>query len=176
MTKDFAGAFKALREILKKHSRGMIVVHDTPAQFMAITRALAPNGKPFSFATILMNKSAVSYHLFPLYFNPVLQAAVPESLRRRMQGKTCFSFQRPEPELFEQLGELTRQGREGYERHGFLEPGKVESQKLAEALQAAGENPEALAALRKKKGREAARKRRETIIRKKQSAAKERKS
>ena len=32
----------------------------------------------------------------------------------RMQGKSCFSFKRPEPELFEQLQALTRKGAQLY--------------------------------------------------------------
>src|SRR5207237_388793 len=79
-----------------------------------------------------------------LYFNPKLQAQVPEELRPRKQGKTCFNFQRPDAGLFAQLDELTRIGRQAFERHGFLEPGAVPAERLTEALRAGGEDREAI--------------------------------
>ena len=70
------------------------------------------------------------------------------------------------------LDELTRRGREGFERHGLLKAGEVSQEKLNAALRAGGEDPEAIARLRKRKGREAAKKRAATIAKngKKQSA------
>ena len=42
MAKDFPGAFAALREILKKHSAGMVVQADTPTEYTVVTRAVLP--------------------------------------------------------------------------------------------------------------------------------------
>jgi hypothetical protein len=163
MASDFPAAFAALREILKKHSDGMVVQADTPTDFTLVTRALAAKGKPLWFGCVLLKKSAVTYHLYPLYFNPRLQAAVPPELLARKQGKTCFNFQRPEPDLFPKLDELTRLGREAFERNGLLKPGPVPPERFEAALRAAGENPEALARRRKVKGKQAAAKRAATI-------------
>jgi hypothetical protein len=162
MPADFPGAFDALREILKRHADGMIVQADTPTEFTVVTRAQAPNGRPMWFGCVSLKKSAVTYHLMPLYFNPKLQAAVPPELLRRKQGKTCFNFQRPDAALFAMLDELTRQGREGFVRHGLLEVGPVSQDRLAAAMRAGGEDPEALARLRRRKGRAAAAKRQST--------------
>jgi hypothetical protein len=163
MASDFPGAFAALRGILRKHASGMVVQADTPAEFTVVTRALGPNGQPMWFGCVRAGRSAVSYHLMPLYFNPKLQAAVPEKLRPRKQGKTCFNFQRPDGELFEMLDELTRLGREGFERHGLLEPGQVKKEQFDSALRAGGEDPERLARVRKSKAKQAAKKRAATV-------------
>jgi hypothetical protein len=163
---EFAGAFGALRDILKKHSAGMVLVADRPTDFTVSSPALGPNGKPMWFGCVLMGKSAVTYHLMPLYFNPKLQSAVPAELQARKQGKTCFNFKRPDEALFAQIDELTRVGREQWERHGFLEPGPIPAERFDAALRAGGENPAALAKVRKAKGKAAAVKRAKTSVRK----------
>ena len=167
MPSDFPTAFRELREILKRHVDGMIVLNDKPNDFTVITKAIGPNKKPIWFGAVLMKKSAVTYHLFPLYFNPALQATVSPELAKRKQGKTCFNFQRPDPILFAQLDALTLRGREGFAKHGMLEPGNVCADRLDGALRAAGEDPVALAKFRKDKGKAAAAKRAATIRKRK---------
>jgi hypothetical protein len=163
MPPDFPAAFAALRDILKKHAGGLSVVADTPTDFTVTSPAQTPNGKSLWVGCVLLKKSAVTYHLFPLYFNPKLQAAIPAELLPRMQGKTCFNFKRPDANLFAQLDTLTQLAREGFERHGFLDAGTISQEQFATALRAAGEDPEALAKLRKSKGKAAAKKRAATI-------------
>jgi hypothetical protein len=166
MASDFPAAFAALREILKKHSDGMIVHGDGPKDFLVVTKATGPNKKPMWFGAVQSKKSAVTYHLVPLYYNPKLQAIVPPELLKRKQGKTCFNFQRPDEELFRKLDDLTRIARERWERAGFLKEGPISQEQLNAALRASGEDPEAIARLRKKKGAQAAAKRAATIKRK----------
>ncbi len=163
MPSDFPGAFTALRAILQKHAKGLLIQADTPTDYTVISPAIGPNKKPMWFAAVLSRKSAVSYHLMPLYFNPKLQAQVTPELLARKQGKTCFNFQRPDPVLFKMLDELTRVGREQWERAGFLKPSPVTAQMLEAALKSVGGDPAALARTRKAKGKQAAAKRAATI-------------
>jgi hypothetical protein len=168
---DFDGAFTALRDILSKHSEGMVVVVNTPTDFTISSPALGPNGKPMWFGCVKAGKSAVTYHFMPLYFNPRLQSAVSAELQARKQGKTCFNFKRPDDALFAQIDDLTRMGREHWRRQGFLEPGPIPAERFAAALRAGGEDPAALAKVRKAKGKAAAAKRaKTTTIRKRQPA------
>lgn len=169
-TVDFPGAFTALREILKAHSDGMIVHADTPDEFTIVTQAIGPNKKPLWFAAVLRKKSAVTYHLMPLYYNSSLAATIPAALLPRMQGKTCFNFQRPDPELFAAIDALTRLGRDQWQRHGFLEPGPVPPERFAQALRAGGSDPESLAKTRAAKAKVAAAKRKASM--RKKAAAK----
>jgi hypothetical protein len=162
-TSDFAGAFSALREILVRHADGMIVLADTPTEYTLATRALAPNKKPMWFGCVLSKKSAVTYHLMPLYYNPKLQSAVSPQLAARKQGKTCFNFKRPDAALFSQLDVLTKEGREQWQRLGFLEPGPIPPERFADALRAGGHDPAALTKVRAAKGKAAAAKRARTL-------------
>jgi hypothetical protein len=59
------------------------------------------------FASVRQGKAYVSFHLMPLYMNPPLLRTVSPSLKKRMQGKTCFNFKAaPEPELLKELERL----------------------------------------------------------------------
>lgn len=163
MPKDYPLAFATLRDMLKKHSTGLRIIADTPAEFTVVTHSIGPNGQPMWFGCVKVGKSAVSYHLMPLYFNPKLEATIPDELRPRKQGKTCFNFQSPDDRLFAMLDELTRTAREQWQRQGLLEPGPVSPEKLAGALRAAGVDPDKVAAERAKKGKQAAAKRAATL-------------
>ena len=41
---------------------------------------------------------------------PELLNDISPALKKRMQGKSCFNFKKVEPELFEELKDLTRKG------------------------------------------------------------------
>ena len=59
------------------------------------------------FGAVRIGKSYVSLHLMPLYMSPTLQAQISPSLKKHMQGKTCFNFKTvPGPELIAGLREL----------------------------------------------------------------------
>ncbi|HET9325622.1 MAG TPA: hypothetical protein VFQ05_02495 [Candidatus Eisenbacteria bacterium] len=149
MPADFPGAFAALREILSKHGSGMIVQADTPTEYTLVTRAIGPNKKPLWFAGVLSKKSAVTFHLMPLYNNPKLLVTLRPELKARMQGKSCFNFQRPDEKLFAELDRLTAAARDQWKRAGFLEPGVISRERFEEAFQAAGGDVAAMAARRK---------------------------
>jgi hypothetical protein len=162
-TSDFPGAFIALRNILKRHADGMIVLADKPTEYTLASPGLGPNGKPMWFGCVLSKKSAVTYHLMPLYYNPKLQSAISPELLARKQGKTCFNFKHADPVLFAQLDALTKQGREQWQRLGFLEPGPIPPERFADALRAGGHDPAALMKVRAAKGKAAAANRSRTL-------------
>jgi hypothetical protein len=166
MASDFPGAFAGLRAILKRHSAGMIVQSDTPTDYTVVTAAIGPNRKPIWFGAVLSKKSAVTYHLLPLYFNPALEAKIPPELLKRKQGKACFNFQRPDAALFTALDAVTKLGRENYARHGLLKPGTVSNEQLSAMYSAAGGDVDALAKRRKATAKRAAAKRAATIKKK----------
>ena len=64
--------------------------------------------EPMWFGGVRDGKAYVSYHLMPLYMNAAMMAYVPEALRGRMQGKTCFNFRKADDALFADLRALTR--------------------------------------------------------------------
>jgi hypothetical protein len=172
MPSDFPAAFAALRDVLKRHSAGLTVLADTPTDYTLITPATGPNKKPLWFGAVLLKKSAVTFHLMPLYYNRTLEATIPPELLARKQGKTCFNFQRPDAAMFAHLDSLTRQARERWESAGFLNPGPITQDQLNASLLAGGENPDAIAKARRAKGKGAAAKRAASLAKKAKSRPK----
>lgn len=115
MTADFEAAFAALKPVLGKYAKGLSVKADTPTEYTVVTKSASPfpqhKGQPMYFGSVRLGKAYVSFHLMPLYMNPMLTTSIPPALKKRMQGKTCFNFKtEPEPELIAGLKLLTEAG------------------------------------------------------------------
>ena len=88
MSKD--AVFAALTGLLRPYAADMIVKTDT-ASSLYIEEARS-TGKPQLFGAVQIKKSYTSFHLFPVYTRPELLEGLAPSLRKRMQGKSCFNF------------------------------------------------------------------------------------
>ncbi|HEY4382418.1 MAG TPA: hypothetical protein VGN01_18855 [Acidobacteriaceae bacterium] len=111
MGEDFEATFAALKGVLKKHSKKLVVGSDTAGAYSLLGRVPSPfpqhKGKPMWFSEVRVGKAYVSFHLTPLYMNPPLQALIPANLKKRMQGKACFNFKNvPDAELLAELDQL----------------------------------------------------------------------
>jgi hypothetical protein len=120
MTAEFEAVFAALKTVLKKHERTLKVLKDEPQAYTLVTKSNSNKGQPMWFGAVRAGKAYVSYHLMPLYFNPVLNATVSPALKKRMQGKTCFNFKIVDKELFAELKTLTQAGIDSYRKRELL--------------------------------------------------------
>lgn len=99
--------FADLRERMLRAGTGMVATKDAPGDLVMKTPWNEPGkSEPAWFGAVTLKKNYVSVHLMPLYCLPALMEAVPEGLRKRMQGKSCFNFKSVEPERFEALERL----------------------------------------------------------------------
>lgn len=117
---DFAGAFAGLKRIMRHHTSNPRVLSDKPGDFSLETRAPSFRGKPLYCAGARIHKNYVSYYLMPLYINTALLKRLSPDLKKRMQGKCCFNFSKPEPALFRELDQLTAAGFEDFRKKKFL--------------------------------------------------------
>jgi len=104
---DLEPVFARLKQILESCKEGWVVKGD-PQRYTYLESASAVcRGRPLWFGAVRIGKNYVSFHLMPLYMNPPLLRAVSPSLKKRMQGKTCFNFKAAlEPELLQALRQL----------------------------------------------------------------------
>jgi len=107
---DFAAVFAALKKIFEPHASHLKVTVDKPSRYYVAAREVVWKGKPLFVGAVISGKAYVSFHLMPLYLNPSLQKEVSPELKKRMQGKACFNFTKPDPVLFRQLEKLTATG------------------------------------------------------------------
>jgi len=78
------------------------------------------NGQPLFFGAVNIKKNYVSYHHMPVYVFPELLDEISPELKKRMQGKSCFNFKKPDSELFKELESLTKLGYEKYQEAGYV--------------------------------------------------------
>jgi hypothetical protein len=108
--KEFVEIFARLKALVKPYEGQLAVVKETPTEYYLQTHDACYRGKPVWFGGVRMGKAYVSYHLIPVYASPALAKKVSPSLKKRMQGKSCFNFTAVDEGLFGELEKLTREG------------------------------------------------------------------
>lgn len=83
-------AFDLLSQLLKPYAKDMIVKHDTDTNYYL--EETISSAKPQMFCAVQVKKSYTSFHVFPVYSHPTLLDGLSDSLKKRMQGKSCFNF------------------------------------------------------------------------------------
>lgn len=99
----------------------LVVVRDEPDWLYLDTSHVMKNGKPLYFGAVRTMKKYVSYHLMPVYVKPALLEGMSDSLRKRMQGKSCFNFVKIDKNVFDELATLTRAGFDFYRSEGYIQ-------------------------------------------------------
>jgi hypothetical protein len=103
---EFEAAYTELRSLLARHAPKLNVVKDDGTTYCLESKKPMYKSHPMMFGAV-MKKSYISFHLVPLYLKPELTKGLSPELKKRMQGKACFNFRKPEPELFKELKSLT---------------------------------------------------------------------
>lgn len=116
---DAREVFQRLRDLLSPHASVLTVKVDQPGEYWLDGLYSPEYRKDLYFGSVAIKKNYVSYYLMPVYMNPALLDSISPALKKHMQGKSCFNFKRVEPELFEELGALTRRGVEAYQARGW---------------------------------------------------------
>jgi hypothetical protein len=117
---EFLAVFAQLKGIIEPHVDGLVVTVDTSDNYAldAPPSAAQPTGQ--FFGGVQIKKNYVSYHLMPVYVYPNLLDGLPDRLRRRMQGKSCFNFTALDAETVADLARLTEAGYERFRQAGAI--------------------------------------------------------
>ncbi len=104
---DLKPVYVELVRIMKKHEKNLKVFTNDKDTYSLIGPMSEKFKKELWFGGVQIKKNYVSYHLMPVYMYPDLGKEIPGSLKKRMQGKSCFNFKQVDKDLFKQLAELT---------------------------------------------------------------------
>jgi len=113
---DFPKVFEQLKTILKPYAQKLTLATDTSNTYYIDGPYSEKWKKQLFFASTVIKKNYVSLYLMPVYMYPELIDDISPELKKRMQGKSCFNFKRVEPELFNELAELTQKGAERFKQ------------------------------------------------------------
>ena len=121
---EFPALLAALKSVVAPYVPRLVVKADTPENYSLDAPPSAAYPKGLFFGAVQIKKSYVAYHLMPVYVFPDLLDGLPDALRRRMQGKSCFNFPSLaalDPETAAALERLTAAGFERFARERLVD-------------------------------------------------------
>lgn len=107
MVGNFEEIFAKLKLILQSFEANLTVISDQPGKCYLRSNELDEKGREIWFGGAEIKKNQVSFHLMPVYTCPDLLENVSPELKKRMSGKSCFNFKKPDDKLFDELADLT---------------------------------------------------------------------
>ena len=125
MTKEmtentFAELFSELKTLMEPLEPHLIIKTDEPGNYYLNTPSQREDGYVYAFGGVQIKKNYVSYHLMPVYAQPDLLDGMSDTLKKRMQGKSCFNFSKVDQDLFAELANLTRESFEAFKEIGMV--------------------------------------------------------
>ena len=120
---DAQRLFAGLRAIIEPCAAQLCCITDTAEDYTLETSAAVYRGRPLFFGAVRIARRYVSYHLMPVYMVPALLDGLPEGLRARMHGKSCFNFTSYDAAQAEELAALTTRALALYAARGWLDDG-----------------------------------------------------
>ena len=113
----FAKTFATLRKLFTPYAKTYPPIVDEPGRYFLATKvSKTKSGAPIWFGGVEIKKNYVSFHLIPIYMFPDLKKAMSRELQKRMQGKSCFNFKKPDATLFSELERLTAKAVEHFRK------------------------------------------------------------
>jgi hypothetical protein len=102
--------FDALKKIYEPFASRMNVAADTDSYFYLESKKPMFGGKPMCFGAVRKGAGKVVFHMMALYCFPEMKNKISPELKKRMQGKQCFNFAKPDAALFAELSKLASEG------------------------------------------------------------------
>lgn len=91
---DFPVVFEELKKILKPYASRLTVTADTSNAYSLDGPYSEKWKKVVYFGGAQVKKNYVSFYLMPVYMYPELLKDISPDLKKRMQGKSCFTLRR----------------------------------------------------------------------------------
>ena len=117
---DFPVVFEKLKSILKPYAETLTVKVDSKHTYYLDGPYTERWKKELFFGSAQIKKNYVSFYLMPVYMYPDLLKGISPDLKKHMQGKSCFNFKKVEPELLQELTELTEKGYARFKQEELL--------------------------------------------------------
>ena len=101
---------------MKPYETGLNITADTPEAYSLDGPYSEKWKREVFFGSAQIKKNYVSFYLMPVYMYPDLLREISPELKKRMQGKSCFNFKKVEPELFQELEDITKNSYERFQK------------------------------------------------------------
>jgi hypothetical protein len=117
-SKDFEKIFNRLKKIIKKYEKDLSLAGENEENYSLEGTYSEKFKKNLWFGAVQIKKNYVSYHLMPVYMYKDLAEKIPDNLRKRMQGKSCFNFKTYDEDLFIEMEKFTEKCFKEFKKRG----------------------------------------------------------
>ena len=117
---DFPVVFERLKCILQAHSANLTIQTDEPGSYYLNAPYSARYKKDLFFGAALVKKNYVSFYLMAVYMFPDLLDGMSDTLKKRMQGKSCFNFTSIDEETLNELSSLTEKSMDRFRQEQLV--------------------------------------------------------
>lgn len=118
--------FEKMKSIMQRQVPPLMVGKNTKDNFELIGNIPVPYGSTkkivpgMFFASVLLNKTMVSLHFFPMYMvKDVFEPLVPNMIKL-LKGKTCFNIKDVKEINEKELNTLFKKGVEVWKKSGYV--------------------------------------------------------
>jgi hypothetical protein len=118
--KDFNQVFRDLKAIMEPYEKDLVLKKDELDNYYLNVHFKREDGYQGAFGGVEVKKNYVSYHLMPVYAYPELLETLSPTLKKRMQGKSCFNFTKTDAETLQELETLTKKGFETFKKANLV--------------------------------------------------------
>ena len=118
--KDFNQVFQDLKAVMQPYEKELVLKKDEADNYYLNVHFKREDGYQGAFGGVEVKKNYVSYHLMPVYAYPELLETISPTLKKRMQGKSCFNFTKTDAEMLKELEGLTRKGFEAFKKANLV--------------------------------------------------------
>lgn len=118
--KDFSQVFQDLKAVMQPYEKDLVLKKDEADNYYLNIHYKREDGYQGAFGGVEVKKNYVSYHLMPVYAYPELLETISLTLKKRMQGKSCFNFTKTDTETLKELETLTQKGFEAFKKANLV--------------------------------------------------------
>jgi hypothetical protein len=106
---DSEAVFAKLKSILKPYELNFDKMTDNDNTYYLEYKQKDLTAKPTMFAAVMIKKNYISLYYMPVYYRPELLVDISPSLKKHMQGKSCFNFTDENDQSIDELSLLISQ-------------------------------------------------------------------
>lgn len=119
--------FEKMRSVLQKQCPPMVISNDVENNFELIGNKPVPYGSTkkivpgMFFVSIILNKTMLSFHFFPMYLNKELYEPLVPNMIKLLKGKTCFNIKDDKEINEKELNALLSKGIDVWKKMDYLQ-------------------------------------------------------
>lgn len=116
--------FDQLKAVLSKYSPPLTATSDVEGRYELVSKKEAElKGRTFKetyFGAVIIQKGFVGLYLMHVYAEPTMLEKIPEDLRKRLKGKSCFHISKLDDKLLKQIEKTVKEGYNYYKKNKMV--------------------------------------------------------